>query len=108
MTGEGHRRLKQLMHRGTEFLGCDVAVVLGLPAAYALHRLALPGRAAVRAALLVPFVLPTVVVGVAFRRLLGEGGRMVVPVAGTMMLVVRRGDDVTISRHGSYRFVPLV
>ena len=51
-----------------------VAVVLGLPAAYALHRLALPGRAAVRAALLVPFVLPTVVVGVAFRQLLGEGG----------------------------------
>jgi thiamine transport system permease protein len=51
-----------------------LAVALGLPAAYALHRLALPGRAAVRAALLVPFVLPTVVVGVAFRQLLGEGG----------------------------------
>ncbi|WP_307807839.1 ABC transporter permease [Nocardioides xinjiangensis] len=51
-----------------------LAVVLGLPAAYALHRLALPGRSAVRAALLVPFVLPTVVVGVAFRQLLGEGG----------------------------------
>ena len=51
-----------------------LSVVLGLPAAYALHRLALPGRAAVRAALLVPFVLPTVVVGVAFRQLLGEGG----------------------------------
>lgn len=56
--------------------GCAtvLAVVLGLPAAYALHRLALPGRAGVRAALLVPFVLPTVVVGVAFRQLLGEGG----------------------------------
>jgi thiamine transport system permease protein len=51
-----------------------LAGVLGLPAAYALHRLALPGRAVVRAALLVPFVLPTVVVGVAFRQLLGEGG----------------------------------
>jgi thiamine transport system permease protein len=51
-----------------------LAVVLGLPAAYALHRLALPGRAAVRAVLLVPFVLPTVVVGVAFRQLMGEGG----------------------------------
>jgi len=51
-----------------------LAVVLGLPAAYALYRLALPGRTAVRAALLVPFVLPTVVVGVAFRQLLGEGG----------------------------------
>ena len=43
-----------------------LAVVLGLPAAFVLHRLAVPGRQAVRAALLVPFVLPTVVVGVAF------------------------------------------
>ena len=51
-----------------------VSVLLGLPAAYVLHRLAFPGRAAVRAALLVPFVLPTVVVGVAFRQLLGEAG----------------------------------
>lgn len=51
-----------------------VAVLLGMPAAYALHRLALPGRQLVRAALLVPFVLPTVVVGVAFRQLLGESG----------------------------------
>lgn len=51
-----------------------LAVTLGLPAAYALHKLALPGRTVIRAALLVPFVLPTVVVGVAFRQLLGEGG----------------------------------
>ncbi|MDN4171828.1 ABC transporter permease subunit [Nocardioides sp. SOB77] len=51
-----------------------VSVALGLPAAYVLHRLDLPLRRAVRAALLVPFVLPTVVVGVAFRQLLGESG----------------------------------
>ncbi|WP_459984346.1 ABC transporter permease [Nocardioides sp. AN3] len=51
-----------------------LSVVLGLPAAYALHRLTWPGRPVVRAALLVPFVLPTVVVGVAFRQLLGEAG----------------------------------
>jgi thiamine transport system permease protein len=51
-----------------------IAVLLGLPAAFALHRLALPGRRVVRAALLVPFVLPTVVVGVAFRQLLGDSG----------------------------------
>ena len=55
-----------------------LSVLLGLPAAYALHRLAFPLRRLVRAALLVPFVLPTVVVGVAFRELLGEGG----PLAG--------------------------
>ncbi len=51
-----------------------IAVLLGLPAAYALHRVDFPMRGAVRAALLVPFVLPTVVVGVAFRQLLGESG----------------------------------
>jgi thiamine transport system permease protein len=51
-----------------------VAVLVGLPAAHALHRLRFWGRDVVRAALLVPFVLPTVVVGVAFRQLLGEAG----------------------------------
>ncbi len=51
-----------------------VAVLLGLPVAFVLHRLALPGRRLIRALLLVPFVLPTVVVGVAFRLLLGETG----------------------------------
>ena len=51
-----------------------LSVLLGLPAAYALHRLDFPLRRVVRAALLVPFVLPTVVVGVAFRQLLGEAG----------------------------------
>ena len=55
-------------------VGTLLSVAVGLPAAYVLHRLDLPGRRVVRAALLVPFVLPTVVVGVAFRQLIGEGG----------------------------------
>ncbi|MDT9594690.1 ABC transporter permease subunit [Nocardioides zeae] len=55
-------------------LGTLLALLLGLPAAYALHRLAFPGAALLRALVLVPFVLPTVVVGAAFRALLGEGG----------------------------------
>jgi thiamine transport system permease protein len=50
------------------------SIALGLPAAYVLHRLAFPLRNVVRALLLVPFVLPTVVVGVAFRLLVGEAG----------------------------------
>ena len=58
----------------TSALATALSVLLGLPAAYALHRLAFPLRSVVRAALLVPFVLPTVVVGVAFRQLLGEAG----------------------------------
>jgi thiamine transport system permease protein len=55
-------------------LGTLASVLLGLPAAYVLHRLAFPLRNLVRALLLVPFVLPTVVVGVAFRLLVGESG----------------------------------
>jgi thiamine transport system permease protein len=51
-----------------------VSVVLGLPVAYALHRLRFPGRDLVRALVVVPFVLPTVVVGVAFRQLIAPGG----------------------------------
>ncbi len=51
-----------------------VAVVLGLPAAHLLHRRRFPGRRVLRSLLLVPFVLPTVVVGVAFRELIGEAG----------------------------------
>ena len=55
-------------------VGTAMSLLLGLPAAYALHRLDFPLRGALRALLLVPFVLPTVVVGVAFRQLLGEAG----------------------------------
>lgn len=54
--------------------GTALAVVLGLPVAFCLHRLRFPGRDLLRAAVLVPFVLPTVVVGVAFRQLVSPSG----------------------------------
>jgi protein-L-isoaspartate(D-aspartate) O-methyltransferase len=38
----------------------------------------------------------------------GPGGRMVLPVGGTMLLVERLEDEVRVTRHGSYRFVPLI
>ena len=38
---------------------------------------------------------------------LGPEGRMVIPVAGRMLLVRRSGDEVVTTRHGNYRFVPL-
>jgi protein-L-isoaspartate(D-aspartate) O-methyltransferase len=38
---------------------------------------------------------------------LADGGRMVIPVRGTMLLVVRDGDDEHVTQHGYYRFVPL-
>lgn len=54
--------------------GTLLSLGLGLPAAYALHRLDFPGRRILRALLLVPFVLPTLVVGVAFRQLFSTSG----------------------------------
>jgi thiamine transport system permease protein len=51
-----------------------VAVLAGVPVAFALHRLRFPGRDLLRALVVVPFVLPTVVVGVAFRQLLISSG----------------------------------
>ncbi|WP_460710085.1 protein-L-isoaspartate O-methyltransferase family protein [Nocardioides dilutus] len=38
---------------------------------------------------------------------LADGGRMVAPVAGEMLLVHRSGEDVEVTAHGEYRFVPL-
>jgi thiamine transport system permease protein len=58
----------------TASVATAASVALGLPAAYVLHRLRFRGRGLVRGLLLVPFVLPTVVVGVAFRQLLRDGG----------------------------------
>ena len=55
-------------------VGTAVSLVLGLPAAHVLYRRRLPAGRLLRAALLAPFVLPTVVVGVAFRQLVGESG----------------------------------
>lgn len=51
-----------------------LSVLLGVPVAYCLYRLRLPGSGLLRAIVAMPFVLPTVVVGVAFRSLLNEAG----------------------------------
>lgn len=51
-----------------------LTLALGLPAAYVSYRLRFPGRRLLRLVLVVPFVLPTVVVGLAFDNLLAERG----------------------------------
>ncbi len=38
---------------------------------------------------------------------LADPGRMVIPVAGRMLLVERGGGEVRVGEHGRYRFVPL-
>ena len=59
---------------GQATAGTLASVVLGLPGAYLLYRCRFAGRRVLRAVVSVPFVLPTVVVGVAFRSLLAEHG----------------------------------
>jgi thiamine transport system permease protein len=54
--------------------GTAGSVLLGLPGAYLLYRCTFPGRRLLRAVVAVPFVLPTVVVGVAFKSLLVASG----------------------------------
>ena len=54
--------------------GTGIAVVLGIPGAYLLYRTTFRGQRLVRALVIVPFVLPTVVVGVAFRSVLAPHG----------------------------------
>ncbi|NRN67751.1 Binding-protein-dependent transport systems inner membrane component [Kibdelosporangium sp. 4NS15] len=51
-----------------------VAIAAGMPLAFLLARCKLPGRGLVQAIVLVPFVLPAVVVGLAFRGLMPDGG----------------------------------
>ncbi|WP_424184334.1 ABC transporter permease [Actinokineospora sp. G85] len=64
-----------------------VAVLAGLPVAFLLARVRLPGAALVRAAVLVPFVLPAVVVGLAFRSLLPDGGVLAIVLANAFFNV---------------------
>ena len=58
----------------TAVVGTAITVALGVPTAYCLYRLGLPGATVLRGLLVMPFVLPTVVVGVAFRTLLAQNG----------------------------------
>jgi thiamine transport system permease protein len=60
-----------------------ITLVLGMPVAYVLSRLRFRGRGVLRAAVLVPFVLPTVVVGIAFRALLRD-----TPLDGTVVAIL--------------------
>ena len=50
-----------------------LTILVALPAAYVLGRYEFPGRSAVRAIVTVPFVLPTVVVALAFLAVLPQG-----------------------------------
>lgn len=61
---------------GQAALGTALCLALGIPGAHLLYRVRWPGRTIARGLVSVPFVLPTVVVGVAFRTLLASNGRL--------------------------------
>jgi protein-L-isoaspartate(D-aspartate) O-methyltransferase len=67
--------------------------VLGLPSAAPYHRILVSAMA---------LELPVDLVDQ-----LHTGGVMVIPVAGTMLRVARSMRGTSVTRHGSYRFVPL-
>lgn len=59
---------------GQATLATAVCLALGIPGAHLLYRVRWPGRLVARGLVTVPFVLPSVVVGVAFRTLLASNG----------------------------------
>jgi len=63
-----------------------LTMLVALPAAYVFARYRFRGKSLMRAAITVPFVLPTVVVGTAFLALLGPTG--VVDLSGTVWLIL--------------------
>ncbi|WP_245627404.1 ABC transporter permease [Kribbia dieselivorans] len=74
---------------GVSLLGTVLTVALGVPTAYVLYRLDVPGRHWLRALIVMPFAMPTVVVGVMFRSLLAPGGPLgFLGLDGTWMAVV--------------------
>ena len=64
-------------------------MALGIPGALVLYRRAFPGRDLLRGVVTVPFVLPSVVVGVAFHALVTRGGPLeALDLDGTLTAVV--------------------
>ncbi|KAA9162394.1 iron ABC transporter permease [Amycolatopsis acidicola] len=64
-----------------------LAVLGGMPLAFVLARVRLPGVALIRTLVLIPFVLPTVVVGLAFRALWPDGGVLSIVLANAFFNV---------------------
>jgi thiamine transport system permease protein len=64
-----------------------LALLAGMPLAFLIARTRLPGTRLIRAIILVPFVLPTVVVGLAFRSLMPDGGVLSIVLANSFFNV---------------------
>ncbi|GGA63214.1 fibrillarin-like rRNA methylase [Pseudoclavibacter endophyticus] len=94
----GAANLERALQRSGEFASAEIRHaqpgVLGAPEDAPFDRILVSAE---------PNVLPEELV-----TQLAPGGIMVIPVAGTMLRVVRDAEgDVATTRHGNYRFVPL-
>jgi thiamine transport system permease protein len=69
-------------------LSTILTVIAGLPAAWVFARFTFPGKRVLEAATLVPFVLPTLVVGSAFLTIAGPQGVFGVDLTGTLWLIL--------------------
>lgn len=65
-----------------------VTLAVGLPGAYVFARFRFPGKRLMWAALLVPFVLPTIVVGSAFLGLVGPTGLLGIDLTETVWVII--------------------
>lgn len=72
--GDGYYRHVAWFTLWQAVVSTTVTLLVGLPAAYAIARFDFPAKRVLRAAITVPFVLPTLVVASAFLALLGPGG----------------------------------
>lgn len=72
----GQRRTWRILGQtvGMALAATAGSLLLGIPGAFVLYKLRFKGEAFLRGLVVVPFALPTVVVGVAFRSLLAERG----------------------------------
>ncbi len=65
-----------------------LTLVIAMPAAYVFARFSFPGKRFFRAAITVPFVLPTVVVGAAYLALLGPNGPLGIDLRQTIWAIL--------------------
>ena len=65
-----------------------LTLIVGLPTAWVFARFTFPGKRVLSAATLVPFVLPTLVVGTTFLNLVGPRGLLGVDLSGTLTIIL--------------------
>jgi thiamine transport system permease protein len=65
-----------------------VTLIVAMPGAYVLSHYKFRGRSLVRAAVTIPLILPTVVVGVAFLALAGPNGSLGVDLKGSIWIIL--------------------